>query len=123
MVESEILVEEEKKKRILLVEDEDNVRLSLREFLERKGFEVFVASDGLSGLKTLLDEDVDVIVSDYKMRVFGGEYWIRFLKTHYSHKKIIITSGFLEPGFEMPFKVVFKPFEYADLVELLNKES
>ncbi len=108
-------VTEEKRGRVLIVEDEDTVRLSLRQYLRKKGYKTFVATNGLSAVKELLDEDVDVIVSDYKMAVFGGDYWIRFLKKHYSSKKIIITSGFLKPDFHVPFPVLFKPFDYCEL--------
>lgn len=100
---------------ILLVEDEDAIRLSLRDFLVRKGYEVLVASDGVGALKQLLDNDVDLIVSDYRMDVLGGDYWIKFLKKYCSNKRILITSGFLRPDFEIPFDVVYKPFEYPEL--------
>ena len=32
-----------------------------------------------------------------------------------ANKRIIITSGFLRPDFEIPFDVVYKPFDYQDL--------
>jgi DNA-binding response OmpR family regulator len=100
---------------ILVVEDEDSIRLSLRDYLTKKGYEVLVASDGVGALKQLLDFDVDIIVSDYRMEVLGGDYWIKFLKKYCSSTRIIITSGFLRPDFEIPFDVVYKPFDYHDL--------
>ena len=100
---------------VLLVEDEDSIRLSLRDYLSKKGYEVLVASDGVGALKQLLDYDVDLIVSDYRMDIFGGDYWIKFLRKYCSSKRIIITSGFLRPDFEIPFDVVYKPFDYHDL--------
>jgi len=100
---------------ILVVEDEDSIRLSLRDYLAKKGYEVLVASDGVGALKQLLDFGVDVIISDYRMEVLGGDYWIKFLKKYCSSTRIIITSGFLRPDFEIPFEVVYKPFDYHDL--------
>jgi len=100
---------------VLVVEDEDSIRLSLRDYLSKKGYEVLVASDGVGALKQLLDYDVDLIVSDYRMDIFGGDYWIKFLRKYCSSKRIIITSGFLRPDFEIPFDVVYKPFDYHDL--------
>jgi DNA-binding response OmpR family regulator len=100
---------------VLLVEDEDAIRLSLRDYLAKKGYEVLVASDGVGALKQLLDNDVDLIVSDYRMDVLGGDYWIKFLRKYCSKTRIIITSGFLRPDFEIPFDVVYKPFDYQDL--------
>ena len=52
-------------KSVLLVEDEDAIRLTLREFLNRKGYEVYVASDGVGAIRQLLDHKIDVIISDY----------------------------------------------------------
>jgi DNA-binding response OmpR family regulator len=100
---------------VLVVEDEDSIRLSLRDYLTKKGYEVLVASDGVGALKQLLDFDVDVIVSDYRMEVLGGDYWIKFLTKYCANTRIIITSGFLRPDFEIPFDVVYKPFDYQDL--------
>jgi len=100
---------------VLVVEDEDSIRLSLRDYLTKKGYDVLVASDGVGAIKLILDYNVDIIVSDYRMEVFGGDYWIRFLKTYCPDTRIIITSGFLRPDFDIPFEVVYKPFDYEDL--------
>lgn len=100
---------------VLVVEDEDSIRLSLRDYLQKKGYGILVASDGVGALKQLLDYEVDLIVSDYRMDIFGGDYWIKFLRKYCPGKRVIITSGFLRPDFEIPFDVVYKPFDYQDL--------
>jgi len=106
---------------ILVVEDEDSIRLTLRDFLRRKGHEVVVASDGVGAIKQILDHPVELIVTDYRMDVFGGDYWIRFLREFLRGRKVIITSGFLQPEFPIPFPVVSKPFDYGDLEALIQK--
>jgi len=100
---------------VLIVEDEDSIRLSLRDYLAKRNYDVLVASDGVGALKQLLDYDVDLIVSDFRMDVLGGDYWIKFLKKYCPTKRVLITSGFLRPDFEIPFDVVYKPFDYQDL--------
>lgn len=100
---------------ILIVEDEDAIRLTLRDYLKKKGYDVLVASDGVGAIKQILDFETDVIVTDYRMDILGGEYWIKFLRRFCPDKKVIITSGFLRPDFEIPYPVIFKPFDYADL--------
>jgi len=100
---------------VLVVEDDDAIRLSLRDYLVKKEYDVLVASDGVGAIKQLLDFDVDLIVTDYRMEVFGGEYWMKFLCKYCPHKKIIITSGFLRPDFDIPFDVIYKPFDYREL--------
>mgnify|MGYP005842047467 CR=1 FL=1 len=106
---------------ILVVEDEDGIRLSLRDFLRGRGYEVLVASDGVGAIKQLLDNDVDVILSDYRMDILGGDYWVRFLARYCPEKKIILTSGFLRPDFKVPFEVVYKPFDYSELEALVGR--
>lgn len=108
---------------ILLVEDDDAIRLTFRDYLQEKGFAVLVASDGVEAIKKILDHAIRVIVTDYRMPLFGGNYWIRFLEKYCSDKKIIVTSGFLRPEFSMPFPVVYKPFQYESIVEMLKTES
>ena len=107
---------------VLIVEDEDAIRLTLRDYLKKKGWNVLVASDGVGAIKILLDNEVDVIITDYRMSVLGGDYWIKFLHTFLSDKKIIITSGFLNPEFDIPFKILYKPFDYSELETFILRE-
>lgn len=106
-------------KSVLIVEDEDAIRLTLREFLSRKGYEVLVASDGVGAIRQLLDHSVDIIISDYRMPSLGGDYWIRFIEKYCTEQSVIITSGFLSPEVPIPFPVVYKPFDYASLEEMI----
>ncbi len=112
---------DQSQKYVLIVEDEDAIRLTLRDYLQNKGFPVLVASDGVGAIKQLLDHTVEVIISDYRMDVFGGEYWIKFLHTYCSQKKVIITSGFLRPEFSIPFEVLYKPFDYQELAARIKE--
>jgi DNA-binding NtrC family response regulator len=102
---------------ILIVEDEDSIRLTLRDYLRKKGHEVLVASDGVGAIKQLLDYKVQIIITDYRMEIFGGDYWIKFLKKYCPEIKVFITSGFLRPDFDIPYEVIYKPFDYSALEE------
>src|SRR4030042_3748816 len=108
---------------VLIVEDEDSIRLTLRDYLKNKGYNVIVASDGVGAIKQLLDNDVALIVSDYRMDTLGGDYWIRFLKEFCRDKRVIITSGFLQPEFPIPFPVVYKPYDYSELETLIRRTA
>jgi DNA-binding response OmpR family regulator len=115
-------MEQRNKPVILVVEDEDSIRLTIRDFLKKKGFQVIVASDGVGALKQLLDNDVDLIVTDYRMDILGGDYWLRFLQKYCADTKVIITSGFLQPNFPIPYKVLYKPFDYTELEKMIEAE-
>ena len=107
--------------RLPVVEDEDSIRLTLRDYLSKKGYQVFVASDGVGAIKQLLDNAIDLIISDYRMDILGGDYWVRFLKKYCTDKKVIITSGFLRPEFPITFPVIYKPFDYSDLERAIEE--
>lgn len=106
---------------ILLVEDDDAIRLTLRDYLERQEYNVLVASDGVGAIKHLLDCKVDIVVTDYRMDIFGGDYWIRFLQTFCPDLAVVITSGFLRPEIPISCEVIYKPYDYAELVEMIEK--
>ncbi len=118
--EGESMGETLKKGIVLIVEDDDTIRLALRRYLVGQQFEVLVASDGLGALKILLDYDIDVVVTDYKMDVLGGNYWVKFLVKYCSELTVIVTSGFLRPEFEIPFPVLYKPFEFDEVSAMIS---
>jgi DNA-binding response OmpR family regulator len=58
---------------VLIVEDEDSIRLTLRDYLKKKGHNVVVASDGVGAIKQILDHSVRLVVTDYRMDILGGD--------------------------------------------------
>ena len=106
---------------VLVVEDDDSVRLTLRDYLKKIGYCVHVSSDGVGAIQQLLDHDVDVIVTDYRMNILGGSYWISFLERYCKDKIVIVASAYLRQNISIPFPVLEKPFEYASLAELIDE--
>jgi hypothetical protein len=64
---------------------------------------------------------VQIIITDYRMDVLGGDYWIKFLQRYCPDKLVVITSGFLRPDFYIPFEVIYKPFDYSELEERIRQ--
>jgi CheY-like chemotaxis protein len=106
---------------VLIVEDEDAIRLTLRDYLTKRNYRVLPASDGVGAIKMLLDHRVDAIVTDYRMELLGGDYWMKFLETYCSAIPVIVTSGFLRPEFPIPFPVLYKPFDYDELEKMIRE--
>lgn len=106
---------------VLLVEDDDAVRLTLRDYLERKGHNVLVASDGVGAIKLLVDHDVSVVVTDFRMDLLGGDYWVRFLQKYCPGTPVFVMSGFLDSDFDVPFPCFTKPFDYGDLEQRIKE--
>lgn len=84
--------------RILLVEDDPALRRYLEVVLERAGYTVKSAGDGLEAMKVLLGGMVDVIVTDALMPNLDGYELCRFVKSsrHLRHLPVILLSA-LDP--------------------------
>lgn len=83
---------------ILLVEDDPALRRYLEVVLQRAGYTVASAGDGLEAMKFLLKADVDVIVTDALMPNLDGYELCRFVRSskHLSNLPIILLSA-LDP--------------------------
>jgi DNA-binding response OmpR family regulator len=83
-------------KRILIIEDDDETRELLRMALERRGYEVVVAEDGVSGYDTALFLKPDLIVTDIRMPGADGVHVIRRVRDTASLEQtpILVTTAF-----------------------------
>jgi CheY-like chemotaxis protein len=83
------------KPRVLLVEDDKALRRYLEVTLERAGYEVFSAADGLDAMKTALGTAVDLVITDAVMPNLSGHELCRFLRNSpkLSHIPIVLLSG------------------------------
>ena len=80
---------------VLLVEDDPALRRYLEIVLQRAGYEVLSAGDGLEAMKFLLSDRVDVVVTDALMPHLDGYELCRFVRNseHLSHLPIILLSA------------------------------
>ncbi len=78
---------------ILLVDDVDVVRLTLRKILERGGHEVIECSGGTEAAGRLKSTHVDVVVTDLWMPEGDGLEFIRKLKAESASVPIIAITG------------------------------
>ena len=83
---------------VLLVEDDPALRRYLEVVLQRAGYVVMTAGDGLEAMKVLLTLQVDVIVTDALMPNLDGYELCRFVRNsdHLAHLPIILLSA-LDP--------------------------
>src|SRR5260370_16874369 len=66
--------------RILIIDDEANLRKTLAQIFSPRGYSVLEADDGASAVKILLDSTPDLIISDWKMPQMGGEELLQHLR-------------------------------------------
>ena len=79
--------------RVLIIEDDAQVRMMLRLTFEDAGFEAEEAPDGKVGLRLYRREPADVVITDLIMPEKEGLETIRELKRDYPDVKIIAISG------------------------------
>lgn len=80
---------------VLLVEDDRSVRRYLEVTLQRSGYRVITAEDGLEAMKLALSSPVDVVVTDAVMPNLSGQELARFLRSNQklSHLPIVLLTG------------------------------
>jgi len=79
--------------RILIVDDEPQMRISLRETLEMAGYRVSEAGDGMEAIDYMSDTKPDVLVTDIIMPEKEGIATIREFRSLYPDLPIIAISG------------------------------
>ncbi|MDK1020578.1 MAG: response regulator [Candidatus Hydrogenedentes bacterium] len=78
---------------ILVIDDEVQIREVLRTVLERVGYKVTEAGDGIKGLEIYAEGGIDLVVTDIIMPEKGGIDTIMDLRRDYPGVKIIAISG------------------------------
>lgn len=83
-------------KKILVVEDDDETRELLRMALERRGYAVFTAEDGVQGFEEAMRSRPDLIVTDITMPAADGAHLVRRVRDtpEVAETPILITTGF-----------------------------
>ncbi|MFE0500785.1 response regulator [Lysobacter soli] len=113
--------------RVLLVEDEDDLRLLIGEALRMTGYRVSTAADGPQAVTAMEREPFDVVVSDVSMP--NGMSGIE-LSDHVArlqpHARVILASGFARAQLPaLPGNVIFlpKPYRIPQLLALLPERA
>lgn len=80
--------------RILYVEDEDDIRETVRDILELYFEEVMVAPNGKVGLEKYLDFNPDIVLSDIQMPEMDGLEMVIKIKESNKNQAIVMCSGY-----------------------------
>ncbi len=82
--------------RILIIEDDDVSRELMRMTLEKRGYEVTVAEDGVRGYDTALFVKPDLILTDIRMPAADGIHVVRRVRDTESLEEtpILVTTAF-----------------------------
>ncbi len=117
-----------KKVKVLIVDDEPSILMSLEFLMKKEGYEVFIARDGSEALEIIDKEVPAVVLLDIMMpRVDGYEVCSLVKKSaHLQHIKVVFLSAKnkeadIEKGYQLGADLyVAKPFSTRTLVAKIN---
>ena len=113
--------------KILIVDDELNMRLVLQAMLKKEGYAVTTASNGMEALKILKADQMDIVVTDLKMPKLDGMGLLgEIIRDYPSIPVIIITAhGTIATAVDAlkkgAFDYITKPFEQDELKQVIQK--
>jgi two-component system, NtrC family, response regulator AtoC len=115
--------------RVLVVDDEVNLRKVLAATLMREGYEVATAADGEAARRELDEEGADVVVTDLVMPKRDGISLLRHALTHHPDVPVIVITahGTVDTAVEAlklgAFDYITKPFEQEELKRVIAKAA
>jgi DNA-binding response OmpR family regulator len=117
--------------RILVIDDEEEIRNALRRALAMEGYEVILASDGVEGERTFRETPPDLVITDIFMPGKEGIELVNDILADYPDTKMIVMSGGarMAEGHDLEFllgvaesagarRVIKKPFELDEILSL-----
>lgn len=115
--------------RILVVDDEESMRLTLAGNLELEGHEVLEASTGEEALSLVREKPVDVVLADIRMPGLHGVELYRHLRRERPGLPVILMTAFAQESLvedalaEGVFTVLHKPFDVEHLLRTLRRAA
>ena len=121
------------KERILIMDDEENLRVLVGEMLESIGYKVSLAKDGEEAIESIRfasksDNPFDAVILDLTVPGgIGGKDVIKELRKISPESKAIVSSGYTNDPVMLNFReygfneVIAKPYQIGDLSEVLHK--
>ena len=116
-----------RRKKLLVIDDEENMRHFLKAMLDKEGYEVFLAADGRQGLDQLEQQDFDTILCDIRMPRMDGLEFLKQVSSKTLPSTIITMSayGTIDLAIETmklgAYDYISKPFKPDEILLILKK--
>lgn len=113
-------------KKILFVDDDENILLVLKYMLKNYNFNLDICNDSNEALQLALKEDFDLIITDYMMPNLNGIELIKIIKKSKNNPLFVLISGALTDEIVEEARIVGidnimqKPFDIAKIITLLG---
>ena len=114
-------------KRILVVDDEQNIRTVLRALLRRDGHDVITAANGNEAMLALEDSDFNAVLTDLRMPGTNGMGLLRHVAQHYPGLPVVILTahGTVDTAVQAlkrgAFDYLTKPFDHTEIRQVMDK--
>jgi CheY-like chemotaxis protein len=114
-------------KRILVVDDDANIRLIFQTMLRRSGHDVVTASSGIQALEMLLEKNPDLVILDIKMPDIHGLEVLSLIREAENDVPVIICSAFegMKDDFVIKscnvFEYLVKPIDLKVLTSVVKR--
>ena len=127
--ETEELAEARPGEMVLVIDDEEIVRLTARRMLQRRGFQVLTVSNAADGLQMLVNRgrDIDLVMFDMHMPRVSGLEFFRALRQLNTEVRAVAISGYNEAVALQDMDTsqldafIQKPFTYKSLVAKIRQ--
>jgi len=113
--------------KILIVDDEENIRIGLVKLLYQDGYQVDAVANGVEALEYLGKHTIDLIISDINMPGMNGLAFLRELNQLYPEVSVIMITAnsgivsYLESANLGVLEYLNKPFKVEKLKAVIRK--
>jgi two-component system, OmpR family, alkaline phosphatase synthesis response regulator PhoP len=108
-------------KKVLIIEDEEEIREILSFYLQGEGLEVIEAKTGEEGIEIAKKDHLDLVITDLSMPGMKGEKVIEILKKLPGGFKIVVSTGSIKFDESIVDGALFKPFNKENIITILQK--
>ncbi|MGA2775034.1 MAG: response regulator [Candidatus Omnitrophota bacterium] len=112
--------------KILIADDEKEVVLLLKKFLERKNHDTDVAYDGARALELIKENKYDLVFLDHNMPEITGLELIEYIKKNTPEIKAVMITGYPQMADSAAKDLgadeyLTKPLQFKDIEEIIDK--
>jgi PAS domain S-box-containing protein len=120
-VAAKALISTSNVRRILVVDDDDDLRFITVATLMEMGFDVCAAEDGRRALSYLREAEIDLVITDVVMPELDGPALAKSIRETHPNMPILFITGYTNTADLTGEMVLQKPFELQDLLDHIKK--
>ena len=115
------------KARILVVDDEDDLRMLLDHVVSNAGYHVITATDGEEAISKIQNETFDVALLDIQMPNASGIEVLKYIQKNSPKTKAVMLTGYADLKFAMEAReygakdFINKPYMLDEIVEIIER--